>query len=48
MKIKNIGKVKLDYSYYDPSYIYNEGDDVEELILETVKKQQIIRNMNKL
>lgn len=38
MKIKNIGKVKLDYSYYDPSYIYNEGDDVEDLILETVKK----------
>lgn len=38
MKSEIIGKVKLDYTYYNPEYIYNEGDDVEELILKTVKK----------
>lgn len=33
-----IGKVELDYSFYDDRYVYNEGDEVEECILEIVKE----------
>ena len=32
-----IGNVKLDYTFYDGEDVYNEGDDVEEKVLQTVK-----------
>ncbi len=37
MDDKLIGKVKLNYKYYTGTDIYNEGDEEEELVLETVK-----------
>lgn len=33
-----IGNVELDYSYYDEKDVYNEGDEVEEKILDTLKQ----------
>lgn len=33
-----VGKVELDYSYYDAKDVYNEGDEVEEKVLETLKR----------
>lgn len=33
-----IGSVEVDYTFYDGEDIYNEGDDVEEKVLQTVKK----------
>lgn len=33
-----IGHVKLNYQYYQGNDLYNEGDEEEELVLQTVKK----------
>lgn len=38
MNYEEIGNVKLNYKYYTGSDLYNEGDEEEELILQTVKK----------
>ena len=38
----------LNYSFYDPKYIYNEGDEEEELILETVKRTTDYREYEKV
>lgn len=38
MNYEEIGNVKLNYRYYTGEDIYNEGDEEEELILQTVKK----------
>lgn len=38
MDYEEIGNVKLNYKYYTGSDLYNEGDEEEELILQTVKK----------
>ena len=48
MKVKKIGNVVLNYSFYDPQYIYNEGDAEEELILETVKRTTDYREYEKV
>lgn len=38
MENETIGKVKMNYTFYNPKYTYNEGDDEEELVLNTVMK----------
>lgn len=37
MDHEKIGKVSLNYQYYTGSDLYNEGDEAEELVLQTVK-----------
>lgn len=48
MENETIGKVRLNYEFYDPNYVYNEGDDVEDLVLETVKKSTDYREYEKV
>ena len=38
MDHEKIGKVSLNYQYYTGIDLYNEGDEAEELVLQTVKK----------
>lgn len=45
---KYIGKVKLNYRFYNPVYVYNEGDQEEELVLETVKRTTDYREYEKV
>ena len=42
MKTEKIGKVLINYDNYKGSDAYNEGDDVEERILEVLKTGQNI------
>ncbi|MEG1549938.1 MAG: class I SAM-dependent methyltransferase [Ruthenibacterium sp.] len=37
--IQTIGKVTLDFTYYQGTDLYNEGDEVEEKVLETVQNE---------
>lgn len=48
MQEERIGKVKLNYSYYNPEYVYNEGDAKEELILQTVMRTTDYREYEKV
>ena len=42
-----IGKVKLNYEFYDSKYIYNEGDEEEEFVLQTVMRSTDYREYEK-
>lgn len=48
MQEELIGKVKLNYFFYDPQYVYNEGDEEEKLILDTVKKSTDYKEYEKV
>lgn len=43
-----IGKVKLNYSFYNPQYVYNEGDEEEELVLQTVMQSTNYQDYEKV
>lgn len=42
---KRIGKVVLDYTYYDGKDVYNEGNDEENLILDVLREKRDIRKV---
>lgn len=48
MQEEYIGKVKLNYTYYNPKFVYNEGDEEENLVLETVKRSTDYREYEKV
>nr|WP_294667135.1 class I SAM-dependent methyltransferase [uncultured Blautia sp.] len=48
MQEEYIGKVKLNYTYYNPKFVYNEGDEEENLVLETVKRSTDYREHEKV